>query len=163
MALASLCCSPTCATCNLSTVLGSFGVCNATWPRHLPGWAVISQQTASNKAICGHLGHARNGHSTVSQQDNTRVGEVSRWKDDTQCWGPLPNLWPEIYRCFFPHQTSRKIPHPLENQEIWTVKEMELSQCSWSMDSLLHGGYPHCFGHDMLYRITDFTSLALSL
>lgn len=145
MALDSLRCSLTCATCNLSTVLGSLlGLYIATWPRHLPGWAVISQQTASNKAIRGHLGHARNGYSTVSHQDNMRAGEVSSWKDDTATV-PCPTSAQRFHMLFSP-QDQQKLPHTSENQS-WIVKEMELSRCSYTMDSLFHRDCSHCFGH----------------
>lgn len=147
VALDSLRCSLTCATCNLSTVLGSLlGLCNATWPRLLPGWAVISQQTASSKAICGHLGHVRNGQSTLSQQDNTRAGECN-----DKGWHPAPwfpaQLLTRDFWCFFPCKTSRKLPRASENQERWTIKEMELSRCSCTTGSLFHGDCPHFFGH----------------
>lgn len=72
-------------------------------------------------------------------------------KCHSERWHPVPWFPPHPltrdFRWFFPHKSSRKLPHTLETQERWTIKEMELSTCTCTTDSLFHGDCPHCFGH----------------
>lgn len=69
---------------------------------------------------------------------------VKRWHP--LLWFPAqPLTWD--FRCLLPFKTSRKLPHASENQERWTIKELELSRCICTTDSLFHGECPHCFGH----------------
>lgn len=82
-------------------------------------------------------------------------------KDDIQHHGSLPNLSPEISDAFFParpaesslmHQKTRRS----EQLKRWNYQDAVVPRAHYSMETVP-------ISLDMLYSVTDFTSLALSL